>query len=56
MYNIFHSKALQNIPKLGLFGRKRNHLATLPPTVNLGGKFFSPRAATKNVALHAEVK
>jgi hypothetical protein len=27
--NIFHSKALQNIPKFGFFGLKINHLATL---------------------------
>jgi hypothetical protein len=27
--NIFHSKVLQNVPKLGIFGPKRNHLATL---------------------------
>jgi hypothetical protein len=27
--NIFHSKALQNIPKLGFFGMKIYHLATL---------------------------
>jgi hypothetical protein len=25
----FQSKALQNLPKLGIFGLKRNHLATL---------------------------
>jgi hypothetical protein len=28
-YNTFHSKALQNLPKLGFFGLKTNHLATL---------------------------
>jgi hypothetical protein len=27
--NIFHSKALQNLPKLGFFGLKINRLATL---------------------------
>jgi hypothetical protein len=27
--NIYHSKALQNLPKFGLFGLKTNHLATL---------------------------
>jgi hypothetical protein len=27
--NFFQSKALQNLPKLGFFGLKRNHLATL---------------------------
>jgi hypothetical protein len=27
--NIFHSKALQNIPKSDFFGTKINHLATL---------------------------
>jgi hypothetical protein len=27
--NIFQSKALQNLPKLGFFGLKTNHLATL---------------------------
>jgi hypothetical protein len=27
--NIFHSKALQNKPKLGISGLKTNHLATL---------------------------
>jgi hypothetical protein len=27
--NIFHSKAHQNLPKLGFFGLKINHLATL---------------------------
>jgi hypothetical protein len=29
--NIFHSKELQNIPKLGFFDMKLNHLATLGP-------------------------
>jgi hypothetical protein len=28
--SIFHSKALQNLPKIGIFGLKTNHLATLP--------------------------
>jgi hypothetical protein len=32
--NIFHFKALQNILKLGLFGLKRNHLATLLEVIN----------------------
>jgi hypothetical protein len=27
--NNYHSKALQNLPKCGLFGSKTNHLATL---------------------------
>jgi hypothetical protein len=27
--NIFYSKALQNLPKFGIFGFKTNHLATL---------------------------
>jgi hypothetical protein len=27
--NIFHSKALQNLPKLGIFGLKTTYLATL---------------------------
>jgi hypothetical protein len=27
--NICHSKALQNLPKFGIFGLKTNHLATL---------------------------
>jgi hypothetical protein len=27
--NIYHSKALQNLPKFGIFGLKTNHLATL---------------------------
>jgi hypothetical protein len=27
--NIYHSNALQNIPKFGIFGLKINHLATL---------------------------
>jgi hypothetical protein len=27
--NTFYSKALQNVPKLGFFGLKINHLATL---------------------------
>jgi hypothetical protein len=30
--NIFHSKALQNLPKLGFFGLKINHLVTLMPS------------------------
>jgi hypothetical protein len=30
--NILHSKALQNLPKLGYFGLKINHLATLSAT------------------------
>jgi hypothetical protein len=32
--NIFRSKALQNLPKLGFFGLQRNHLATLTHTRN----------------------
>jgi hypothetical protein len=27
--NIYHSKALQNLPKFGILGLKTNHLATL---------------------------
>jgi hypothetical protein len=27
--NIYQSKALQNLPKIGIFGLKTNHLATL---------------------------
>jgi hypothetical protein len=27
--NIFHSKVVQNLPKIGIFGLKINHLATL---------------------------
>jgi hypothetical protein len=27
--NIYYSKALQNLPKFGIFGSKTNHLATL---------------------------
>jgi hypothetical protein len=27
--NIYHSKALQNLPKFGIFGMKTSHLATL---------------------------
>jgi hypothetical protein len=34
--NLFHSKALQNLPKLGFFGLKINHLATLQQTGNFG--------------------
>jgi hypothetical protein len=30
--NIFHSKALQNVPKVEIFGLKINHLATLHKT------------------------
>jgi hypothetical protein len=30
--NIFHSKAFQNLPKIGIFGLKINHLATLDPS------------------------
>jgi hypothetical protein len=30
--NIFQSKALKNLPKMGIFGLKINHLATLIPT------------------------
>jgi hypothetical protein len=29
--NIFQSKALQNLPKVGIFGLKSNHLATTGP-------------------------
>jgi hypothetical protein len=29
--NIYHSKALHNLPKFGIFGLKTNHLATLVP-------------------------
>jgi hypothetical protein len=31
---VFHSKALQNFPKLGFFGLKMYHLATLLKTSN----------------------
>jgi hypothetical protein len=31
---IFQSKAVQNLPKLGFFGLKTNHLETLPPLKN----------------------
>jgi hypothetical protein len=31
--NIFHCKALQNLPKLGFFGLKIHHLATLFETI-----------------------
>jgi hypothetical protein len=39
--NLFHSKALQNLPKLVFFGLKKCHLATLTvgrgtPEFNLG--------------------
>jgi hypothetical protein len=27
--NVYHSKALQNVPKFGIFGLKTNHLAAL---------------------------
>jgi hypothetical protein len=27
--NIYHSKAVKNLPKFGIFGLKTNHLATL---------------------------
>jgi hypothetical protein len=27
--NIYHSKALQHLPKFGIFGLRTNHLATL---------------------------
>jgi hypothetical protein len=27
--SLYHSKALQNLPKFGIFGLKTNHLATL---------------------------
>jgi hypothetical protein len=30
--NIYHSKALQNLPNFGIFGLKTNHLATLLKT------------------------
>jgi hypothetical protein len=32
--NIYHSKAIKNLPKFGIFGLKTNHLATLvaPPS------------------------
>jgi hypothetical protein len=33
--NIYHSKAIQNLPKFGIFGLKTKHLATLAG----GGKF-----------------
>jgi hypothetical protein len=29
--NIFHAKALKNIPKLGIFGMETHHLATPIP-------------------------
>jgi hypothetical protein len=41
--NIYHSKALPNLPKFGIFGLKANHLATLvgtyiPPFVEMERK------------------
>jgi hypothetical protein len=30
--DIYHSRALQNLPKFGIFGLKTNHLATLVAT------------------------
>jgi hypothetical protein len=43
--NIYHSKALQNLPKFGIFGLKTNHLATLLSTTT---------RAPKNVCLSPE--
>jgi hypothetical protein len=31
---IFHCKTLQNLPKIGIFGLKTNHLATLSTYLN----------------------
>jgi hypothetical protein len=33
--NFFQSKALQNLPKIGIFGLKTNHLATLVVEFNI---------------------
>jgi hypothetical protein len=30
IYQHFHFKTLQNLSQIGIFGSKRNHLATLP--------------------------
>jgi hypothetical protein len=35
--NIYHSKALQNLPKFWIFGLKTNHLATLNKTRAFAG-------------------
>jgi hypothetical protein len=34
--NIYHSEALQNLPKFGIFGFKTNHLATLSCAKKIG--------------------
>jgi hypothetical protein len=41
--NLFHSKALQTLPKLHFFGLKINHLATLPqsPSAAFSAQFVS---------------
>jgi hypothetical protein len=42
--NIFHCKTLQNVPKIGIFGLKTWHLATLlTPSLRsaaIGGQIF----------------
>jgi hypothetical protein len=44
--NIYYSKALQNLPKFGIFGLKTNHLATL-----IGVRIRRPSAIV-NIAIN----
>jgi hypothetical protein len=56
--NIYHSKAIQNFPKFGIFGLKTNHLATLvaagwalqsAPSWFISKKYFQIRSAAASV-------
>jgi hypothetical protein len=50
--NIFHLKALRNIPKFGIFGLKIYHLATLFPGSNVMiSKIFFAESCDHGIAL-----
>jgi hypothetical protein len=48
--NIYHSKALQNLPKFGIFGLKTNHLATLAGSESLPKRGAAVRPATLHMS------
>jgi hypothetical protein len=48
--NIYHAKALQNLPKFRIFGLKTNHLATLLETcAALKWMYYGPASQTFSV-------
>jgi hypothetical protein len=53
--NIFHFKALQYISKIGIFGLKRNHLATLVlcAILNQGMLSLPPKAQPKGIVVNS---